>query len=136
MNDVNVATNETVDTREIEYIPFNKLMKGARNVRQVKSDRGADKQLIANIKALGVLQNLVVEPSPSKDGLFEVIAGGRRWSSVGVLVKAGDLPDDYSMPCKIQTQGSVAATSLAENILRACRLPTSSRLSPPCVSRA
>ncbi len=102
MNDVNVATNETVVTREIEYIPFNKLMKGARNVRNVAVNRG-DKQLIANIKALGDLQNLVVEPSPSKDGLFQVVAGGRRWSSVGVLVKAGDLPDDYPLPCKIQS---------------------------------
>lgn len=122
MNDVNVAANEIVGNTEVVNIPFNQLMKGSRNVRSVKTDRVADKQLIANIKAQGVLQNLVVEPSPSDEGLFEVIAGGRRWSSVGVLVKAGDLPDDYPLPCKVQTQGSVAATSLAENLLRAAML--------------
>ena len=122
MNIVETVVAENVSGTEVVPIPFNKLMKGSRNVRTVKPNRNADKQLIANIRALGILQNLVVEPSPAQEGKFEIIAGGRRWSSVGVLVKSGDFPDDYLMPCKIQTQGSVAATSLAENLLRSAML--------------
>lgn len=80
-------------------------MKGSKNVRKVQSGKKADTQLIANIRAKGILQNLVVEPSLARNGFYEVIAGGRRWSAVGMLVKAGDFAEAYSVPCKIQRDG-------------------------------
>ncbi len=116
MNSVETIATEAANNTGVEPIPFNKLVKGSRNVRTVRPEKHVDAQLVSNIRAKGVLQNLVVEPSTSAKGFFEVIAGGRRWSSVGVLVKAGDFPEDYPMPCKIQYEGSAAETSLSENL--------------------
>ena len=38
-------------------------------------------QLIESIKAHGILENLLVRPMPGKDGLYELIAGERRFSA-------------------------------------------------------
>ena len=79
---MNDAAEITAENESVVNIPFNKLIKGSRNVRKVRSGKKADTQLIANIKAKGILQNLVVEPSLTRKGFYGVIAGGRRWSAV------------------------------------------------------
>ena len=38
-------------------------------------------QLIESVKAHGILENLLVRPMPGKDGLYELIAGERRFSA-------------------------------------------------------
>ena len=49
-----------METQSVVNIPFNKLVRSPKNVRVVNPDISADRELIANIRANGVLQNLVV----------------------------------------------------------------------------
>ena len=106
-----IVVSETIN------IPFNLLLKGPNNMRIVKPEKAADKQLIASIRgAGGVYQNLIVSPSVDCPDHFEVNAGGRRWSAIGVLVKEGAFADTHPVPCRVQTEGSTSAVSLAENL--------------------
>lgn len=69
--------------------------------------------LIASIKARGILQPLLARPDPQRPGVYQIIAGERRWRAaqaaglhdVPVLVR--DLPDTDAM-----------AASLVENLQR------------------
>ncbi|MCH9671002.1 MAG: ParB N-terminal domain-containing protein, partial [Gammaproteobacteria bacterium] len=106
----------TTTSGDVITIAQNLLIRGRDNVRTVKSEKVADQQLIASIRQVGVLQNIIVKPSKTQPGFFEVDAGGRRWAAVAFLVKKGELPDDFPIPAKIHTEGSSAAVSLAENL--------------------
>ncbi len=105
-----VALSETVQ------IPWNRLRLSKNNVRAVKPDNNADKALVANIAQMGVLENLIVSPSNDEDGCFQVHAGGRRFSAIGLNVKAGVFEESYLVPCRIQESGNHTAVSLAENL--------------------
>jgi len=65
----------------------------------------------------GLLQNLVVVKS-KKRGQYEVVAGGRRWAAIQLLMADDRWPADRPVPVLIvpSTQGLEA--SLAENTLR------------------
>lgn len=108
---------ENIEVSPVQNIPHHLLLKGTHNMRIVRPDKAADKQLIASIRAAGgVYQNLIVVPSNDNPDHFEVNAGGRRWSAIGVLVKAGVFAKDHPVPCRVQTSGSQSAVSLAENL--------------------
>jgi len=112
---------EKIEVSAIQNIPHHLLLKGSQNMRTVRPDKAADKQLIASIRAAGgVYQNLVVAPSTKKPDHFEVNAGGRRWSAIGALVKAGVFAKDHPVPCRVQLSGSQSAVSLAENLHAPC----------------
>lgn len=85
------------------------------NVR--KHGRGADPQMIASIKAIGLQQPLVVRPNGKG---HVVIDGGKRFEAIAELVKAGDLPKDYAVPVIIGSADDAKAreTSLALNVIR------------------
>jgi len=52
-----------------------------RNLEQPRQHFGEDElaELEASIRASGVLQPILVRPSPHKEGEFEIVAGERRW---------------------------------------------------------
>jgi len=49
----------------------------------IRSDLGDLTELAASVKALGILQPIVVEPHPSAPGAFQVLAGHRRLAAAG-----------------------------------------------------
>ena len=109
-------------TQAVVNIPFNQLVRSEKNVRAVNPDISADRELIASIKANGVLQNLVVVPTESK-GVFAFVAGGRRYSAVEHLVKQKVLPENTALPCLVKDISSATEISLTENMLRQAMHP-------------
>ena len=98
-------------------IPLNNLTKSPKNVRKVASSTSAFAELKASIEDQGLLQNLVAEASSTREGHFEVIAGGRRLEALQELLAEGKLTEDYGVACKISNDNQTAI-SLAENIVR------------------
>jgi ParB family transcriptional regulator, chromosome partitioning protein len=99
-----------------EKIPLNKLVPGKANVRKTGAKTGID-ELAANIKALGLLQNLQVRPM--EDGKYAVEAGRRRLFALKLLAKRKDIAKDEPIDCRVLAEGEDATeVSLAENLMR------------------
>lgn len=120
----------------IETIPLDKLMLSNLNVR--RTERDADITALADdIAARGLKQNLVVIPahfmtgeSRSKkeggkgwQGMYEVIAGGRRYQAMQLLVESGRMSADQPVACLIEEREEASETSLAENLHRVAMNP-------------
>ena len=94
------------------------------NVRKAPSEPALLAQLMADIEARGVLQNLIGVPVPKKSGKYEVIAGGRRLHCVRQLIADGKLPANATVPMMVLDQRDRAAeVSLAENLQREAMNP-------------
>src|SRR5690606_27127994 len=57
------------------------------------------------------------------DGMFHVIAGGRRLEAIRSLQSEGKLPQDFAVPCQIVAEESAPEMSLAENAVRLAMHP-------------
>ena len=99
------------------------------NVRKTppdEADEADEAQLIAFIKAHGLLENLVVRPDePAADGAdrFAVAAGRRRFEALKALTEAGTIDADHAVPCKIAANGDADELSLAEDVVRIAMHP-------------
>ena len=115
--------DEAFAAGDLVLIPLSRLVPSAFNVR--KSGGEDVGELAALIKAQGLLQNLVVHPDETKRGKstgdYGVAAGGRRLRALGLLAKAGDIPLDKDILCRLITRDAAIAASMAENSGRAER---------------
>ncbi|GJI92196.1 ParB/RepB/Spo0J family partition protein [Duganella hordei] len=88
----------------------------------VRAEPGEIAELCALIRSQGVLQNLICFEQ-KRDGVptgrFEVAAGRRRWTAVGLLIAEGSLPEDFRIPFLLATEEEAVLVSLAENHGRA-----------------
>jgi ParB family transcriptional regulator, chromosome partitioning protein len=83
-------------------------------------------ELIASIKAHGLLDNLVVHPEHptskkskrAKHARYGVVSGGRRWRALTALREQGFIDDDYPVECKICSYEDAIEISLAANMFR------------------
>jgi ParB family chromosome partitioning protein len=111
------AEDEACAAGDLVLIPLSRLVPSAFNVR--KSGGEDVGELAALIKAQGLLQNLVVHPDETKRGKstgdYGVAAGGRRLRALGLLAKAGDIPLDKDILCRLITRDAAIAASVAEN---------------------
>ncbi|MBA3053618.1 MAG: hypothetical protein FP826_01475 [Sphingomonadales bacterium] len=120
----------------ITTLPLSSLLLSDLNVR--KTERDADIAALADdIAARGLKQNLVVVPAhfttstvnEQWDGVdrwadkFEVIAGGRRFQAMQLLVEDGRLPADHEVPCLLEDRAEAEETSLSENLHRVAMNP-------------
>lgn len=110
-----MTTANTSFNAETAMIPHNQLIISKKNQRKKKPSKKADAALIASIKALGVLQNLVVVPTEDGTG-YEVAGGGRRHRLTGDIIAAGFFPVDYPMPCTIRAREDLEIITMAENL--------------------
>lgn len=94
-------------------VPLGKLVKSDLNVRKREPKPEAIAELAASIRAVGVLQNLVV--CKVKGGKHAVVAGGRRLLALQALREAGDIDDTYPVPCKAVPLADAVVVSLTEN---------------------
>jgi len=99
---------------QIEMIPLNKLVPSPANVRKTGSSVGIN-ELVASIRALGLLQTLTVRPGTK--GKYEVVAGGRRLAALKQLAKEKEMPSNHPVACNI-LDGDATEVSLAENVIR------------------
>lgn len=98
---------------KLDFIDLSDLKLSPINVRK-SGDRSGD-DLVASIKANGVLQPLLVRPNGNG---FEVVAGQRRYNACRSLAKDEYMPP---LPCAVMEDGEDATAieaSLAENIDR------------------
>ena len=102
---------------DLVSIPLNQLVLAADNVR--RHGKADIEQLAADIKAHGLLQNLVVQPGTSAAARFEVVAGGRRLHALQLLARRKDMAKDEPIPCRVLPEGRAGLeASVAENFQR------------------
>lgn len=108
----------------IQSIPLNKLQLSGHNVRKSGAEENLS-ELVANIEARGILQNLVGGPA-KKRGFYDIFAGGRRLRALNILAKNGKIAKDHPVPVLVveASDSEVAETSLAENFIRLRMTPT------------
>ncbi|WP_341021231.1 ParB/RepB/Spo0J family partition protein [Brevundimonas diminuta] len=102
-------------------IPFDKLVLSQSNVRRVK--HGVTIEHLANdIERRGLLTGLNVRPvldeAGEDTGMFEIPAGGRRYSALAILVRRKRLAKDAPVPCVVKAANDPVLAeedSLAEN---------------------
>jgi ParB family chromosome partitioning protein len=100
----------------IRQIPLNKLVPSEANVRKTGAASGIE-ELAANIKALGLLQNLAVRETEGSK--FEVVAGRRRLAALKLLAKQKAIAKTEDIACNVLAEGEDASEiSLAENVMR------------------
>ncbi len=106
-------------------IPHSQLRLSEAYQARSPQDRKQDAEILelkATIQAMGgLLQNLVVVAAP--DGSYEVCAGGRRWTALGLLIEDGVFPADYAVPCLVIPGEYAHHASLIENIGRKAMHP-------------
>lgn len=97
----------------LQHINIYDLTISPLNVRKYGAKDCAD--LVTSIRALGILQPLLVRPAGEG---FEVVAGQRRLNACRILAEEGEITP---IPCLVMAEGDDAAAieaSLAENVER------------------
>lgn len=110
----------TIETQQAQFrfIGARHLSLSPLNVRKTAASSGIE-QLADLIDAEGVLQNLDVYESPQGEGkkktTHAVVAGGRRWRALQLLIKQKRIKPDFAVPCLIVSRERAVQISLAEN---------------------
>lgn len=105
----------------IQTIALNKLVPSKANVRRTNSGEGIE-ELAHSIATHGLRQNLNVKLT--EGGKFEVVAGGRRFRALKLLVKQGAMAKNAEVPCNVlAAEDDAAEISLVENTLRMAMHP-------------
>lgn len=106
---------------DVRDIPLNKLVASESNVRRIKNGISIE-ELAADIAHRGLLQNLNVRPvldgEGDETGSFHVLAGGRRFQALQLLVRQKRIAKTAEIPCKVKDADdpiSAEEDSLAEN---------------------
>ncbi|CAG4896889.1 ParB/RepB/Spo0J family partition protein [Paraburkholderia saeva] len=103
----------------IVTVPYSTLRPSPLNAR-TKPLSGIP-SLAANIRAKGLLQNLVVHEikgSRGRQRKYGVCAGQRREAALDLLFEQKDIAADYPVPVRIVNEGEALAISLIENTER------------------
>ncbi|MFW8627647.1 ParB/RepB/Spo0J family partition protein [Deinococcus sp. ME38] len=114
----------------LREIAWNQLVNSDLNPRK-HFDQTALEQLAVSIYRTGLKQNLQARPHPTRPGLFEIVAGERRWRAIGLLVRGlevgeGDeretlsvLPQ-YLVPVRVEdlTDAQLVQAAMSENVQR------------------
>jgi len=102
---------------ELLVVPLSLLVPSPHNVRKTNGTDVSD--LIASIKAQGLLQNLIVCPAQNKrgkpSGKYEVVGGKRRLTALNALAHEGEIAPDEGIVCRVKPTREAAEASLAEN---------------------
>lgn len=95
-----------------------------RNVRKIKGKMPIE-DLAAAILREGLLQNLVVVPKKGKRKAqtHEVIAGGRRYQALMLLVEQGHITQEFMVSVKVVADEQATSASLIENVAREAMHP-------------
>jgi ParB family transcriptional regulator, chromosome partitioning protein len=110
----------TEKATQLQLIAASRLEKSPLNARRTVTKTGME-ELKASILAHGLMQNLVV--TDAGDGVFHVIAGGRRLEAIRSLQSEDKLPADFAIPCQVVTEEYALEMSLAENTVRLAMHP-------------
>ena len=115
------ATETESRSAETRLIPLRLLREDDANVRADPATAAADAELVASIRAHGLLENLVVTPRTKT--LFGVVAGARRYRALRVLADENHIPRNLPVPCLVVDNDVASESSLAENAVRVAMHP-------------
>ena len=93
-------------------VPWNLLSVSEANAR--KTQPGGIEELAALIESQGLMQRLSVVDAGDSSRMG-VVAGGRRYLAIGLLIEAGKLPVDHPVECKLYESERAVELSLTEN---------------------
>lgn len=112
-----IHINQTTSQTGNQTVELSKLTASKDNVRRVESEAGLT-ELVASIRAHGLLQNLTVRLNDK--GKYEVVAGARRLAALRVLAneKGTGWTKKSPIPVLILDQHNDTEISLAENTVR------------------
>ncbi|RJL21321.1 ParB/RepB/Spo0J family partition protein [Paracoccus siganidrum] len=112
MADVDLAT-PTPSSRDRTMIPIEQITANPDQPRR-SFDPAALQELADSLKNRGVLQPLIVRPHPRDDGLYQIVAGERRW-------RAAQMAQLHELPVIIREldDTEVLEVAIIENIQRA-----------------
>lgn len=101
-------------------VPLSKLALSPKNVRKTYSPAEIEEMAASiAVKGRGLIQNLGVTEQVDKagapTGLWEVVAGGRRYRGLMLLVERKRLAANAPIPCRHVADEDAIDTSLAEN---------------------
>lgn len=103
---------------QFRFIEARHLSLSPINVRKTGGDNGIE-QLAELIAAEGILQNLDVYECEGGEGkkktTHAVVAGGRRWRAVQLLIRQKRIKPEFAVPCLIVSHERAVQISLAEN---------------------
>ena len=108
----------------LSTLPLNAIQPSGLNPRK-HFDEAPIRELAASLEEHGVLQNLVVRPHPDDEGVWQIVAGERRYRALQHLVEEGKLEPDYPVPITIKEVSDFELLILAttENIQRSDMTP-------------
>ena len=101
-------------------INLNLLRSTKQAVRVTPATEDAHAELVASIRAHGLLQPLLVR---QEQDAYYVVAGSRRYAALLALVNHGDLEPDAKVNCTVLDNGDDTETALAENTVRVAMHP-------------
>jgi ParB family chromosome partitioning protein len=108
----------TESKAQFKFIEARHLSLSPINVRKTGGDAGIE-QLADLIAAEGILQNLDVYESEGGEGkkktTHAVVAGGRRWRALQLLIRQKRIKPDFVVPCLVINYDRAVQISLAEN---------------------
>ncbi len=93
-------------------VPLDRLRPSDLNPRRQFADEAIE-ELAQSIAQVGLLQNLIVRPAGEDAGMFEIVAGERRWRAMRLLVARGDWREDAPVPVRIVEIDDAQALMLA-----------------------
>ena len=106
------GTDEVAPKAET-LIPIEKVFANPNQPRRSFDDSKLE-ELAASIKEKGIIQPLIVRPSPNTENAFEIVAGERRW-------RAAQIAQLHEVPALVRefTETEVLEVAIIENIQRA-----------------
>ena len=115
MADADLSLDPTEPARDGAHrrLPIEQVVPNPDQPRRQFTQEALD-ELAASIRARGVLQPLIVRPHPDEPGLYQLVAGERRW-------RASQLAQQHEVPVIIRdfTDDEMLEVAIVENIQRA-----------------
>ncbi|EPY6938809.1 hypothetical protein DMP40_10630 [Klebsiella pneumoniae] len=102
-----------LEAAPLEYVPLSCLVRSPLNVRIIPYPEASVRSMATSIKAVGLLQNLVVHTLP--EGKSGVAAGGRRREGLSLLASEKEIDSEYLVPVKRVSDDVARLVSFIEN---------------------
>ncbi len=112
MGDTKDITTQTETSNQETKISIVNLKPSPSQPRRL-FDKSSINELAESIKSKGLVQPILVRPAPSENGIYEIIAGERRW-------RAAQIAQLHEVPAVIRNLDDVEALEIAiiENVQR------------------
>ncbi|MEO1272771.1 MAG: ParB/RepB/Spo0J family partition protein [Myxococcota bacterium] len=120
---MSVASNETEThpqehtERSLMQLPLDRIEPNPEQPRKMFTQRQLD-ELVASIRAVGLIQPIVVRPTADGDR-YQIVAGERRYRSFQILAQESEVYAAIPAVVQAYSDDDVQVAALVENVMRA-----------------